>query len=185
MSTRTIRRAIYTGSFDPVTLGHLDVISRGRRIFDELIVAIGRNLSKPDLFEMKERERMVRTLVDELLQKEPDCCPVEVKVYTGLTVDFARSVDARIILRGIRNITDLAYECQLAMTNRQVADMETVFVMTSQAYSYTSSTLIRQIAALGGDLDRLRGIVPQIVIDALKQMKQTRGLKHLIEDQVD
>ncbi|MFG0328656.1 MAG: pantetheine-phosphate adenylyltransferase [Phycisphaerales bacterium] len=178
-------RAIYTGSFDPPTLGHLDVIQRGRRLFDDLIIAIGRNISKRELFPMSERQRLLEENLANLLREEPDGGAARIKTYSGLTVDFARQMNARVILRGIRNITDLAYEVQLAMTNRQVAGIETVFIATSQEYSYTSSTLIRQIAALGGELDQLAAIVPTNVIEALKQLKQERGLEHLIEDQVE
>lgn len=180
-----IHRAIYTGSFDPPTLGHLDVIRRGRLLFDDLIVAVGRNISKKEMFPLEQRRTMLHELVSQILDDEPEGGSVRVAQYSGLTVDFARQVGARVILRGIRNVTDLAYECQLAMTNRQVADLETVFIMTSQAYAYTSSNLIRQIAALGGDIDRLSAIVPTLVIKALKQMKQTRGLQHLVDDQVE
>ncbi len=184
-AAKTIHRAIYSGSFDPVTLGHLDVIARGRRMFDDLIVAIGRNIAKRELFSMKQRRQMVERLIADMKNGEPGAGNVRVETYQGLTVDFARSVDATIILRGIRNISDLAYECQLAMTNRQVANIETVFIVTDQAFSYTSSSLIRQIAALGGDLDSLSAIVPQIVVEALKEMKAARGFEYLIEDHVE
>ncbi len=184
-ATKHIHRAIYSGSFDPVTLGHLDVIQRGRRMFDDVIVAIGRNISKRELFTLQRRRGMVEQLISEMKNGDPNAGNVRVETYQGLTVDFARSVDATIILRGIRNISDLAYECQLAMTNRQVANIETVFVVTDQAFSYTSSSLIRQIAALGGDLDSLNAIVPPVVIDALKEMKAARGFEYLIEDHVE
>jgi len=118
-------------------------------------------------------------------EKEPESGRIRVETYSGLTVDFATSIGAEVILRGIRNITDLAYECQLAMTNRQVANLETVFVMTSQVYAYTSSNLIKQIAAMGGDLDRLSGIVPELVIEALKELRERDGLDHLLEEPVD
>lgn len=182
---KPVHRAIYSGSFDPVTLGHLDVIQRGRRMFDDVIVAIGRNISKRELFTLKQRREMVEHLVSEMRNGDPNAGGVRVETYQGLTVDFARSVDATVILRGIRNISDLAYECQLAMTNRQVANIETVFIVTDQAFSYTSSSLIRQIAALGGDLDSLNAIVPPIVIEALKEMKAARGFEYLIEDHVE
>lgn len=180
-------RAIYTGSFDPVTLGHLDVIRRGRLLFDDLVVAIGRNLSKRELFPLAQRRRMVEELVNELLagDRNGEGGHVRVETYQGLTVDFAKTSGVRVILRGIRNITDLAYECQLAMTNRQVAGIETVFIVTDQAFSYTSSSLIKQIAALGGDIDALASIVPPNVVQALKDLKAKKGLAHLIDDQVD
>ncbi|MBL1216827.1 MAG: pantetheine-phosphate adenylyltransferase [Planctomycetes bacterium] len=184
-TTRPNHRAIYTGSFDPITLGHLDVIKRGRVIFDDLIIAIGRNIGKREVFGLAERKCMVTELVDEMVAGQPDGGSVSVETYDGLTVDFARAKNARVILRGIRNITDLAYECQLAMTNRTVADLETVFIMTSQEYAYTSSNLIKQIAALGGSVDHLHTIVPRNVIEALRKLQADKGLAHLIEDHVD
>lgn len=185
MTPPSLHRAIYTGSFDPVTYGHIDVIQRGRFIFDDLIVAIGRNIGKREVFPLTQRKQMMSDLVNGLLEREPDGGNVRVETYEGLTVDFARKMGARVILRGIRNITDLAYECQLAMTNRQVANLETVFVMTSQEYAYTSSNLIKQIAALGGTLEHLSDIVPENVLAALKILQAQHGLAHLIEDHVD
>lgn len=178
--------AIYAGSFDPITLGHLDVLRRARRLFDGIVLGIGRNPDKPALFTAEERQEMVQTLVDELLGAEPDGCPVRVERYTGLTVDFAKRVNASAILRGIRNITDLAMETQLAITNRQVADIETVFVVTGEEYAFTSSSLIRQIAALGGPLDRLGSIVPKLVIERMKQKRAEPGnpLGKLAHDQL-
>jgi pantetheine-phosphate adenylyltransferase len=163
--------AIYAGSFDPITLGHLDVLKRARHLFDSIVLAIGRNPDKPALFTPEERQDMAQTLVNEMLKSDPNGCPVRVERYTGLTVDFARQVNASAILRGIRNITDLAMECQLAITNRQVAGIETVFIVTGEEYAFTSSSLIRQIAALGGPLDRLQTIVPKLVIERMKQKR--------------
>src|SRR5687767_9376355 len=99
--------AIYAGSFDPITLGHLDVLRRARMLFDGIVLGIGRNPDKPSLLSPEERQEMAQILVDEMLEAEPDGCPVRVERYTGLTVDFARKVKAVAILRGIRNITDL------------------------------------------------------------------------------
>lgn len=170
MATSTPHTAIYVGSFDPITLGHLDVLRRARRLFDRIILGIGNNPDKAALFSFEERVAITRDLVRELIDEHPDDGgPVEVRSYTGLTVDFAKEVGAVAILRGIRNITDLAAETQLAITNRQVADIETVFIVTGEAYAFTSSSLIRQIAALGGSLDRLDSIVPQMVINRMKQ----------------
>jgi len=159
--------ALYPGSFDPITLGHLDVLRRARRLFDRIVLAIGHNPDKPALFSFEERQDMARRLVAELVAESPGA-PVDVAHYSGLTVDFARSVSAIAILRGIRNITDLASETQLAITNRQVAGIETVFIVTGEPFAFTSSSLIKQVAALGGDLDRLRALVPPLVIDHLK-----------------
>lgn len=161
--------AIYAGSFDPITLGHLDVLQRARKLFDRLILAIGHNPEKPSLFTFAERLEMATALVDELVRNNPDCAPVTVKHYTGLTVDFARQQGASAILRGIRNITDLAAETQLAITNRQVAGIETVFIVTGEMFAFTSSSLIRQVAALGGSVEQLRPIIPQLVIDKLRE----------------
>lgn len=162
---------LYAGSFDPITLGHLDVLRRARQMFDGLVLAIGQNPEKQTLFSAEERMEMARTLVEQMLRDEPDGAPVRVEHYTGLTVDFARQLGTSAILRGIRNITDLATECQLAITNRQVAGIETVFIVTGEAYAFTSSSLIRQIAALGGSLDRLEAIVPPLVIERLQAMR--------------
>jgi pantetheine-phosphate adenylyltransferase len=160
--------ALYSGSFDPITLGHLDVLKRARGVFDEIVVAIGRNPEKEALFSIAERVAMAKSLVEELLRQEPGGAAVRVETYQGLTVDFAREIGATALLRGIRHASDLASECQLAITNRQVAGVETVFLVTGEAFAYTSSSLIKQIAALGGDLDRLASMVPPMVLDALR-----------------
>lgn len=160
--------AVYTGSFDPITLGHLDVLARARGLFDEIILAIGHNPNKPALFSFDERQQLARECVADLLRTNPEGCPVRVELYSGLTVDFARQVGAAAIVRGIRNVTDLATECQLAITNRQVAGIETVFVVTGESFAYTSSSLIKQIAAFGGSLDKLETLVPPRVIAALR-----------------
>jgi len=178
--------AIYTGSFDPITLGHLDVLRRSRHLFDEVILAIGRNPEKPALFSFEERLDMARQLVKEIVSDDPAAATVRVENYTGLTVDFARQVGACAILRGIRNITDLAVECQLAITNRQVAGIETVFIVTGETFAFTSSSLIKQVAALGGDIEKLETIVPPIVMAALKKKRNdpSNPLGKLAKDQL-
>ncbi len=178
--------AVYPGSFDPMTRGHLDVIGRTRRLFDEVVVGIGINPEKAALFAPEEREAMVVELVGELVAEDGDLAPVRVERYDGLTVDFARSVGASVIVRGIRNVTDLAAECQLAITNRQVADIETIFVLTGEQYAFTSSSLIRQVAALGGSLERLAGIVPPLVLERLraKAAEPDNPLARLARDQL-
>jgi pantetheine-phosphate adenylyltransferase len=163
--------AIYAGSFDPITSGHLDVISRARGMFDRIIVGIGHNPDKQALFPFDERLSMATTLVSELVSQNPDDAPVSVEQYSGLTVDFAKESGGVALLRGIRNVTDLAMETQLAITNRQVANMETVFIITGEAYAFTSSSLIRQIAALGGDVERLGSIIPPLVIERLQALQ--------------
>ena len=164
----TTHLAIYTGSFDPITYGHLDVLTRARSLFDEIVVAIGRNPEKQELFTPEERVSMVSELVAELLQRDSEGALIRIETYQGLTVDFARQVGACAILRGIRNMTDLASECQLAITNRKVADIETAFMITGEEYAYTSSSLIKQITALGGSLEGLSSIVPPVVLRALE-----------------
>ena len=160
MTDSTRHLALYTGSFDPITLGHLDVLSRVRHIFDEIALAIGQNPEKQALFSFEERIDMARILVDDLIREDPKGSPIRVTHYSGLTVDFAQKLGAAAIVRGIRNLTDLAMECQLAITNRQVAGIETVFIVTGEKFAFTSSSLIKQVAALGGSLDRLDSIVP-------------------------
>lgn len=165
--------AIYPGSFDPITYGHLDVIARGRRLFDELIVAVGRNPGKNQLFTPDERVDMARRLVDEMVKKDAGGAPVSVKSFAGLTVDFAKAAGATVLLRGIRNLSDLQYEIQQAVTNREVAGLETAFVVAGQSFAYTSSSLIRQIAALGvdDDLAKLGTMVPPLVVQRLREKK--------------
>ncbi len=185
--SRTVKHlAFYAGSFDPITLGHLDVLRRARRLFDKIVLGIGDNPEKPALFTFQERLEMARTLVDRMVASEPDGGPVQIEHYSGLTVDFAKRLNAVAILRGIRNITDLAAECQLAITNRQVAGIETVFVVTGESFAFTSSSLIKQVAALGGSLDRLNTIVPQLVIERLKEKRNdpSNPLGRLAKDQL-
>jgi pantetheine-phosphate adenylyltransferase len=141
-------RAIFPGSFDPITNGHLDVIKRAMRLFDELIIAVGRSPIKNQLFTPEERVEMIAELISDLQG-------VVVESFEGLTVEYAAKRKADVILRGLRSLTDVQYEFQLAMTNRAVAGIETVFIMTSEQYGFTSSTLIREVASLGGDLSNL------------------------------
>jgi pantetheine-phosphate adenylyltransferase len=141
-------RAIFPGSFDPITNGHMDVVRRSVKLFDELIIAVGRSPVKNQLFTPEERVEMIAELITDL----PD---VSVESFEGLTVEYAARRKADVILRGLRSLTDVQYEFQLAMTNRAVAGIETVFIMTSEQYGFTSSTLIREIASLGGDLSNL------------------------------
>ncbi len=151
-------RAVFPGSFDPITNGHLDVIKRGTKLFDELIIAVGRSPLKEQLFTPDERVKMIKELVAQM----PN---VSVESFEGLTVEFADKKDANVILRGLRNLTDVQYEFQLAMTNRAVAGIETIFIMTSEQYGFVSSALIREVAGLGGNVSNL---IPQTVYDHLK-----------------
>jgi pantetheine-phosphate adenylyltransferase len=179
--------AIYPGSFDPITLGHLDVVSRGRKLFDELIVAVGRNPGKDSLFSAEERVEMASALVKDLVDKEPEGAPVKVKAFSGLTVDFAKLSNASALLRGVRNLSDLQYEVQQAVTNREVAGIETAFVVAGQSFAYTSSSLIRQIAAMGDDLSKLAAMVPPMVIEKLREKKAQKhpSLMRLLEPRED
>jgi len=171
MSDETANRkhiALYAGSFDPITHGHLDVLARARRMFDEVVLGIGHNPDKMAMFTADDREAMARMLVNELVAAHPQGAPVRVGTYGGLTVDYARSIGACALVRGVRNVTDLAAECQLAITNRQLAEIETVFIVTGEQYAFTSSSLIRQVAAQGGSLERLAHLVPPIVIERMR-----------------
>ena len=141
-------RAIFPGSFDPITNGHLDVINRGMKLFDELIVAVGRSPLKDQLFTPEQRVEMIAELIKDL----PG---VSVEGFDGLTVEYARQKKANVILRGLRSLTDVNYEFELAMTNRSVTGIETIFVMTTEQYGFISSTLIREVASLGGDISNM------------------------------
>ena len=161
--------AVFPGSCDPITFCHLDVIARCRRLFDELVVAVGRNPGKEELFTPDERVAMIRDLCEAMVAETPEGAAVRVESFAGLPVDFAAQHNATALLRGIRNLSDLQYEVQQAVTNREVADLETAFVVAGQSFAYTSSSLIKQLTALGRDLDEsLRPMVPAAVIEALK-----------------
>lgn len=168
------RVVVFPGSFDPITYGHLDVIARGRVLFEEVVVAVGRNPGKAHLFSPRERAEMASTLVAELVREKPGLAPVRVMTFAGLTVDFARSIGATALLRGVRNLSDLQYEVQQALTNREVAGLETAFVVAGQTFAYTSSSLIKQITALGRDLSALSSMVPPLVVERLKEKKRQK-----------
>lgn len=163
----TKRIAVFPGQFDPITNGHLDVIRRGTALFDELIVAVGINPEKKELFSIDERVEMIHLLLKDIPHTRAE-------KYTGLTVDFVRSAKATVLLRGIRDASDLRYEFQLALANRAVGGVETVFVMTGDEYALTSSSLIRQVVSLGGELGKLSTILPKIVVEKLRA-KQKAG----------
>jgi pantetheine-phosphate adenylyltransferase len=142
------RIAVYTGVFDPVHLGHLDVIQRGSRIFDRLVVGVGINPDKAPFFSLEERVQLVTQVVTPYAN-------VEVRPFTGLAVRFVREVGARIMLRGLRTLSDMEYEFTMSLTNLALdTEIETVFLMASEVYSHISSTLIRQIATLHGDVSK-------------------------------
>jgi pantetheine-phosphate adenylyltransferase len=151
--------AIYPGSFDPVTNGHLDLIARGAMIFDKLIVAVARNLDKDPLFPIKERVEKLEAVTFESKN-------VEVDVFDGLLMNYARSKNARVVLRGIRAISDYEYELQMAMMNRKIEpEIETVFMMPAVKFSYLSSRLVKELAKLGGPV---KDLVPTIVEERLR-----------------
>lgn len=154
------KTAIYAGTFDPLTLGHLDVIERAARIFERLIITLAINPAKKPFFSVDERQEM---LVSETQRFEN----VEVDSFDGLLVDYVRSKGSMVIVRGLRAFSDFEYEFQMALTNRQLAkDVETIFLMPNQNYSYLNSRNVRQIAALGGPTDEF---VPASVSAALKK----------------
>jgi pantetheine-phosphate adenylyltransferase len=153
-------KAIYPGSFDPPTNGHLDLIERGSKIFDELVVAILRNPEKSPLFSLADRRKMLEAMTSDFEN-------VTVDTFDGLTVDYALKVEARAILRGIRAVSDYEYELQMALMNRKLQPgLETVFMMPADKYSYLSSRLVREVAQLGGSIDCL---VPEIVAQKLRE----------------
>lgn len=151
--------AVFSGVFDPITDGHLDIIHRGARLFDKLIVGVGTNPVKSELFSKTERVEIIRKLVSDLSN-------VEVQSYDGLTMDFVRKVGGTAILKGIRDTIDLRSELQQASTNRIAGGIETLFLLTGTEYALTSSTLIKQVVSMGGDVSEL---VPVQVVEKLKK----------------
>jgi pantetheine-phosphate adenylyltransferase len=152
-------KAIYPGSFDPVTNGHLDLIARAAKMFDHLVVAILRNSAKNPLFTVEERVAM-------LSEGTAEFGNVSVSTFDGLLVDFAREERAHAVVRGIRAISDYEYELQMALMNRRLApDVETIFLMPDAKYSFVSSRLVKEVFRLGGSVD---GLVPKFVIDRMK-----------------
>ncbi|MFM1878726.1 MAG: Phosphopantetheine adenylyltransferase [Bacteroidota bacterium] len=139
-----MRRAVFPGSFDPLTLGHFDIIQRGLGLFDEIIIAIGENTAKNYMFSLEARGNFIR----HAFEGEPR---IQVMSYTGLTVDFCKSVKAGFILRGLRNPGDFEFEKAIAHTNRKLSEIETVFLLTSSGKSYISSSIVRDVIRNGGD----------------------------------
>jgi pantetheine-phosphate adenylyltransferase len=148
-----MRRAIYPGSFDPITLGHLDIIERSAKLFDEVVVALLHNIDKQPMFTTEERVEMIRAVVPE--------SNVRVDTFEGLLVHYAVAQHAQFVVRGIRAISDYEYELQMALMNRRLEpSVETVFLMAGEAYSYISSRLIKEVFTLGGSI---KGLVPELV----------------------
>lgn len=148
-----MKRAIFPGSFDPITLGHYDIIERGVKLFDELIIAIGVNSSKKYMFSLEERKKFI----EESFKHEPK---IKVVTYEGLTVDFCQKNDVKFILRGLRNPADFEFEKAIAHTNRDLAPIETIFLLTAASTSYISSSIVRDVIRNNGDYTKL---VPKTV----------------------
>ena len=163
MDKRPSTLAVFPGSFDPVTHGHLDIILRASGLYEKLVVAVGQNPLKDEVFTPDERQEMVAEHTASLAN-------VDVQTYSGLTVEFARKIGAGVILRGLRDNMDLHAELEIAMTNRIIGDIETVFLMTSGQHILTSSTLIKQIVEIGRyDADHLARLVP---LDVAKRLEE-------------
>lgn len=156
------RRAVYTGSFDPITLGHLNVIQRSSRLVDQLIVGVGINIDKQSLFSADERVELIRRVTDPLGN-------VVVKKFNGLAVRFVRDCDARVIIRGVRSLSDMEAEFTMTLANRKLDPaIETVFLMADAEFSHVSSSLIKQITSLASD-DELARFVPRDIIADLRK----------------
>jgi pantetheine-phosphate adenylyltransferase len=153
-----VRRVVCPGSFDPVTNGHLDVIARASKLYDEVVVAVLINQSKKGLFTVDERLEMLREVTKEFGN-------IDVQSFTGLIVDFCRERDIPAIIKGLRAVSDFDYELQMAQMNNSLSGVETLFVATSPLYSFLSSSLVKEVAAYGGDVS---GLVPSAVLDRLR-----------------
>ena len=158
-----MKRAVYPGSFDPVTYGHLDIIQRSAALVDELIVGVLQNNHKKPLFSLEERVKI-------LLEATKDMSNVRVEAFTGLSIDFVKKSDAQFLVRGLRAITDFDYELQMAQTNRIMApDVDTIFLTTSLQYAYLSSSTVKEVAYYGGDISKF---VPPEVVRAIQAKMQ-------------
>lgn len=159
------KRAIYPGSFDPITYGHLDVIKRAARIFDEVVVAVANNTQKKSLFTIKERTQMLK-------EAAKDIKGIRIEAFDGLVIEFARKNKINVLIRGLRMISDFELELQMALTNRRLAEnIETIFLMPSEGYSFLSSTLLKEAASLGADIS---SFVPDFVGKRLKERLAAR-----------
>lgn len=155
--------AVYPGSFDPVTYGHLDVIQRASSRFDGVIVAVLRNVTKAPVFDLEERVKLLQDVTDDL----PN---VEIEPFEGLLVDFCKARGVRLIVKGLRAVSDFEYELQMAQMNSHLGDVETVFLTTSPVYSFLSSSLVKEVARFGGDVS---DFVPPVVADHLARRLST------------
>lgn len=153
-----MKRAVYPGSFDPITFGHIDIIERSSKMVDELVIAVLRNSAKNSLFSLEERVNMIKEVTKDL----PN---VKVETFDGLLVDYMRQIDATFIIRGLRAVTDFEYELQIAQMNHVLKDnAETIFLITNLKYSYLSSSLVKEIASYGGDISKF---VPEELINRI------------------
>ena len=159
-------RAVYPGSFDPVTFGHLDIITRSAKLVDELIVGVLVNNAKSPLFSVEERVKILEKTVENI----PN---VKVIPFEGLLVEFVRKMEAQMVVRGLRAITDFEYELQMAQTNHKLEpELEKIFLTTSLEYSYLSSSTVKEVAAFGGDISQF---VPHIVIERMQEKMDKKG----------
>lgn len=153
-----LKKAVYPGSFDPITYGHIDIIERGLKVFDTVIVAVARNSEKNSLFNVEERIALIREVLG-------DNSRAKVDTFDGLLVDYVRKQGATVIIRGLRAVSDFEYEFQLAQMNRSITqEVETLFMMTSVPYSYLSSSIVKEVSSLNGPIE---GLVPPLVKKAL------------------
>jgi pantetheine-phosphate adenylyltransferase len=160
-----MRRAVCPGSYDPATNGHLDIIERAAKLFDEVVVAVGVNKSKKGLFTTEERIDMLR----EITAKLPN---VRVESWSGLLVDYCRENDISAVAKGLRSVSDFDYELQMAQMNRELSGLETLLMANNPAYGFVSSSLVKEVAALGGDIEHL---VPPIVFKRLNEKYSDRA----------
>jgi len=163
-----VRVAIYPGSFDPMTFGHLDLIRRAAVIYDKVIVAVAKDAPKDTFFSAKERVSMLK-------EATKDMENVSIEDFNGLIVDFAREKNAQVLVRGLRMISDFEYELQMALTNRRLAsEIETVFLMPSEGHQFLSSSVVRETGSLGADIS---SFAPAVVVDAFNKRTKKRGTK--------
>ncbi|MCX7785295.1 MAG: pantetheine-phosphate adenylyltransferase [candidate division WOR-3 bacterium] len=163
-----MKKAVFPGSFDPITNGHIDVVKRALKIFDKIIIAVAKREEKSPIFTMSEREQLIKKVLGKMSR-------VEIKSFDGLLVDFVRKEKACAIIRGLRTISDFDYEFQMALTNRKIApEIETIFFLASEQYAYLSATLIKEIGRMGGNL---KDFVPKPVILALEKRLKEKRLK--------
>ncbi|MBX3282798.1 MAG: pantetheine-phosphate adenylyltransferase [Acidobacteria bacterium] len=159
-----MRKAIFPGSFDPLTNGHLDILERSTPLFDEIVVAVLNNPEKKPMFSVEERCETIREVLKDV---DRDGCLLSVESFSGLTAEFARSINASAIIRGIRAVSDYEYELRMALMNRRLEpSIETVFLMAGEEYSYVSSSLMKEVFLLGG---RIEGLIPDLVETKMRE----------------